>query len=93
MTASPTQCIAEGASATVERKRSAGELRAATQTIRAFANGEAGRVMLGAKPSGEFVGAQVGEQTLCQTRLDPPPADPRIAHPDTRPAAEKKSAR
>ena len=25
-----------------------------------------------------------------QTRLDPPPADPRVAHPDTRPAVEKK---
>lgn len=28
-----------------------------------------------------------------QTRLDPPPADPRVAHPDTRPAAAKKGAR
>lgn len=28
-----------------------------------------------------------------QTRLDPPPADARVAHPDTRPAAEKKGAR
>ena len=28
-----------------------------------------------------------------QSRLDPPPADPRVAHPDTRPAAEKKGAR
>jgi len=26
-----------------------------------------------------------------QTRLDPPPADPRVAHPVTRPAAEKKA--
>lgn len=26
------------------------------------------------------------------TRLDPAPADPRVAHPDTRPAAQKKSA-
>lgn len=31
--------------------------------------------------------------TPYQTRLDPPPADPRVAHPDTRPAAEKKGAR
>ncbi len=28
-----------------------------------------------------------------QTRLDPPPADPRVAHPDTRPAAEKNGQR
>lgn len=29
-----------------------------------------------------------------QTRLDPPPADPRVAHPEsTRPAAEKRGAR
>ncbi len=28
-----------------------------------------------------------------QTRLDPPPADPRVAHPDTRPAAKKKDKR
>jgi hypothetical protein len=28
-----------------------------------------------------------------QTRLDPPPADPRVAHPASRPAAEKKGAR
>jgi hypothetical protein len=28
-----------------------------------------------------------------ETRLDPPPADPRVAHADTRPAAEKKGAR
>lgn len=27
-----------------------------------------------------------------QTRLDPPPADPRVAHADTRPAAERKGA-
>ena len=26
-----------------------------------------------------------------QTRLDPPPTDPRVAHPDTRPAAEKRA--
>ncbi|MBK6516941.1 MAG: hypothetical protein IPM79_21970 [Polyangiaceae bacterium] len=31
--------------------------------------------------------------TPYQTRLDPPPAAPRVAHPDTRPAAEKKGAR
>jgi hypothetical protein len=31
--------------------------------------------------------------TPYQTRLDPPPADPRVAHADTRPAAEKKDAR
>lgn len=28
-----------------------------------------------------------------QTRLDPPPADPRVAHPDTRSAAATRSAR
>jgi hypothetical protein len=28
-----------------------------------------------------------------QSRLDPPPADSRVAHPDTRPAADKKGAR
>lgn len=28
-----------------------------------------------------------------QTRLDPPLADPRVAHPDTHLAAEKKGAR
>jgi predicted HTH transcriptional regulator len=92
MTASPTKSIAEGASATLELKRSAGELRAATQTIRAFANGEGGRVIIGVERSGEFVGEQVSEQTLYQTRLDPPPADPRVAHPDTGPAAEKRGA-
>jgi hypothetical protein len=28
-----------------------------------------------------------------KTRLDPPPADPRVAHPDTRPPARKKGTR
>ncbi len=28
-----------------------------------------------------------------QTRLEPPPANPRVAHPDTRPAADKKGQR
>jgi hypothetical protein len=31
--------------------------------------------------------------TPYQSRLDPPPADPRVAHKGTRPAAEKKGAR
>jgi DEAD/DEAH box helicase len=31
--------------------------------------------------------------TPYQSRLDPPPADPRVAHPETRPAAAKTGAR
>ncbi len=47
------------------------------QTLCAFANGKGGRVVIGAKPSGELVGQQVSEQTLheigaARDRFEPP---------------------
>ena len=45
-----TKLIAKGESATLELKRSTGELREALQTICAFANGKGGRVIIGVKP-------------------------------------------
>ncbi len=56
--------IAPGESATIELKRSTGELREAMQTICAFANAKGGQVVIGAKPNGEIIGQQVSEQTL-----------------------------
>jgi ATP-dependent DNA helicase RecG len=69
--------IAKGESATLELKRSTGELREAMQTLCAFANGKGGRVIIGVKPSGEPVGQQVSEQTLhdiaaARERFEPP---------------------
>ncbi len=61
MIPSLTQLIAKGESASLEFKRSTGELREALQTLCAFANGKGGRVMIGVKPSGEVVGQQVSE--------------------------------
>lgn len=77
MTASLRQLIAKGESATLELKRSTGELREAMQTLCAFANGKGGRVVIGVKPSGELVGQQVSEQTFHQIaaardRFEPP---------------------
>ena len=42
-----TKLIAKGESATLELKRSTGELREALQTLCAFANGKGGRVIIG----------------------------------------------
>jgi ATP-dependent DNA helicase RecG len=72
-----TKLIAKGESATLELKRSTGELREAMQTLCAFANGKGGRVIIGVKPSGELVGQQVSEQTLhdvaaTRERFEPP---------------------
>ena len=72
-----TQLVAKGESATLEIKRSTGELREAMQTLCAFANGKGGRVVIGAKPGGELVGQQVSEQTLhdlaaARERFEPP---------------------
>lgn len=72
-----TQLIAKGESATLELKRSTGELREAVQTLCAFANGKGGRVIIGVKPSGELVGQQVSEQTFHEIaaqrdRFEPP---------------------
>jgi ATP-dependent DNA helicase RecG len=69
--------IAKGESATLELKRSTGEVREALQTICAFANGKGGQVVIGAKPSGEIVGQLVSEQTLhdiaaARDRFEPP---------------------
>ena len=69
--------IARGESATLELKRSTGELREAMQTLCAFANGKGGRVIIGAKPSGELIGQQVSDQTLheiaaARDRFEPP---------------------
>ena len=69
--------ITKGESKTLELKRSTGELREAMQTICAFANGEGGHVIIGAKPAGQLVGQQVSEQTLhdvaaARDRFEPP---------------------
>ncbi|WP_223640733.1 ATP-binding protein [Corallococcus sp. EGB] len=66
-----------GESATLELKRSTGELRKAMHTLCAFANGQGGTVLLGVKPDGELVGQQVSEQTLhdiatARERFEPP---------------------
>jgi len=71
------ELVARGESATLELKRSTGELREAMQTLCAFANGKGGHVIIGAKPSGELVGQQVSEQTLheiaaARERFEPP---------------------
>lgn len=55
---------AQGESATLELKRSTGELREAMQALCAFANGKGGQVLIGARPDGELVGQQIREQTL-----------------------------
>ena len=78
--------IAKGESATLELKRSTGELREALQTLCAFANGKGGRVVIGVKPSGQLVGQQVSEQTFHEIaahrdRFEPPielGADPYV---------------
>lgn len=72
-----TKLIAKGESATLELKRSTGELREAPRTLCAFANGKGGRVIIGVKPSGELVGQQVSEQTFHEIaaqrdRFEPP---------------------
>lgn len=77
MTPSLTHLIAKGESATLELKRSTGELREALQTLCAFANGKGGRVVIGVKPNGELVGQQVSEQTFHEIasqreRFEPP---------------------
>jgi ATP-dependent DNA helicase RecG len=77
MTPSLSRLIAKGESATLELKRSTGELREAMQTLCAFANGKGGRVIFGVKPDGELVGQQVSEQTLheiaaARDRFEPP---------------------
>jgi hypothetical protein len=69
--------VSSGESATVELKRSTGELREAMQTICAFANAKGGQVVIGAKPNGEIIGQQVAEQTLheisaARDRFEPP---------------------
>ncbi len=77
MTQSLTQLIAKGESATLELKRSTGELREAMQSICAFANSKGGRVIIGVKPNGELLGQQVSEQTFheiaaARDRFEPP---------------------
>lgn len=69
--------VAAGESKTLELKRSTGELREAMQTLCAFANGDGGMVVIGAKPDGQLVGQQVSEQTLheiaaARERFEPP---------------------
>lgn len=71
------QLIAKGESATLELKRSTGEMREAMQTLCAFANGKGGRVIIGVKPNGELVGQQVSDQTFHEIaaqrdRFEPP---------------------
>lgn len=56
--------VGSGESATVEFKRSTGELREAMQALCAFANGAGGRVIVGVRPDGRIAGQQVSEQTL-----------------------------
>ena len=53
--------IRKGESATLEFKRSTGELRQALWTLCAFANGAGGKVIIGVKPDGRIVGQQVSE--------------------------------
>lgn len=53
-----------GESATLELKRSTGELREALQTVCAFLNGDGGRVVIGARPDGTLFGQQVSDKTL-----------------------------
>ncbi len=77
MKSSLTQLIAKGESATLELKRSTGELREAMQTLCGFANAKGGRVVIGVKPNGEIVGQQVSQQTLheinaARERFEPP---------------------
>jgi ATP-dependent DNA helicase RecG len=72
-----TRLISKGESATLELKRSTGELREAMQALCAFANGKGGRVIMGVKPNGELVGQQVSEQTFHEIaaqrdRFEPP---------------------
>jgi ATP-dependent DNA helicase RecG len=69
--------VGPGESATLEFKRSTGELREAMQALCAFANGTGGRVVIGVRPGGEVVGQQVSEQTLheiaaARDRFEPP---------------------
>lgn len=86
------QLIVKGESTTLDPKRLTGELREAMQTRGAFANGQGGRVILGAQPSAAFVGQQVSERTVYPTRRLPL-ADPRGAHPDTAPPQKRKGPR
>jgi ATP-dependent DNA helicase RecG len=69
--------VAAGESEKLELKRSTGELRDAMRTLCAFANGDGGKVVVGAKPDGQLIGQQVSEQTLhdiaaSRERFEPP---------------------
>jgi len=68
MTPNLSQLNAKGKSATLELKRSTGDLREALQTLGAFANGKGGRVIIEAKPSGELVGQRMSEQPFTTSR-------------------------
>jgi ATP-dependent DNA helicase RecG len=53
-----------GESPTVEFKKSTAEKDRACRTLRAFANGEGGRVLFGITPAGKAVGRSVSDRTL-----------------------------
>lgn len=66
-----------GEGATLEFKRSTGELKGAMQTLCAFLNGAGGMVLFGVTPDGAAVGQIVSDQTLrdiaqAADRLEPP---------------------
>lgn len=56
--------VAKGESPKLEYKRSTGELSEALKTACAFLNGNGGKVVIGVKPDGTFIGQQVSDKTL-----------------------------
>jgi predicted HTH transcriptional regulator len=69
--------LKRGEGATLEFKRSTGELREGLQTVCAFLNGSGGIVLFGVRPDGRPEGQQVSDQTLrdiaqALDRFEPP---------------------
>ncbi len=67
----------QGESASVEFKRSTGELKEGLQTACAFLNGKGGLVLFGVRPDGTVTGQEVSDKTLreiaeAMDRLEPP---------------------
>jgi ATP-dependent DNA helicase RecG len=70
--------IAGGESATLEFKKSTGQLNRAGETLCAFLNGDGGSVIVGVSADGTIVGQEVSDKTRCEIaamldRFEPPP--------------------
>jgi ATP-dependent DNA helicase RecG len=69
--------ISGGESATLEFKKSTGQLNRAGETLCAFLNGDGGSVVVGVTPVGKVVGQQVSDKTRREIaamldRFEPP---------------------